>query len=34
MKAPNNRKGFSGWKLTKRPFEISEPQLPVLPNKS
>ena len=22
MRAPNNRKGFSGWKLTKRPNEI------------
>ena len=23
MKAPNNRKGFSGWKLTKRPQELN-----------
>lgn len=22
MRAPNNRKGFSGWKLTKRPNEL------------
>jgi hypothetical protein len=24
MKAPNTRKGFSGWKLTKRPNELNE----------
>lgn len=23
MRAPANRKGFSGWKLTKRPYDIN-----------
>lgn len=31
MRAPNNRKGFSGWKLTKRPQEMaSDFSLPML----
>lgn len=27
MNIPQNRKGFSGWKLTKRPQELGENQL-------
>lgn len=33
MRAPNNRKGFSGWKLTKRPQQLSpDMSLPQLPD--
>jgi len=24
MRVPNNRRGFSGWKLTKRPMDVGE----------